>query len=111
MNCLYCDKTCQPHAWDNSYPSKINLQWICKNCNVYIQIFTDVIVRIHWDDIRVGKKTFKVRITPTNEEFTVYIKDDTCPPETWDILFRWDFIPPWSPQSCLVKLKSLFPYL
>lgn len=115
MNCQYCQNPQDPHPLDAKYPNPFYLQWICKKCDTYLRIANDKIMRIHWDNIRIGKRVFKARLLyemGEEEWFTVYLRDGKGKHVTWDTFISWDFIPKtWSPQNISSKLKNLFPYL
>lgn len=114
MNCQYCQKPYSFHHWDAKYrnDSYALKQYLCESCDTYVQVINDKISQIHWENIKVGKNSFKAYLFYNNSRFEIHIKQGNDRIALWHLLLSWDFIPAtWSPQNVERKLKNLFPYL
>jgi len=108
MNCPYCHQPCERHPWDAKYPDPTDMQWICRICDIYVQILDNKIRRIDWDNIKVKNLFFIAKLFPDPSRFVLYVHTSHS---GWKVLLSFDHIPNWTPQTAPEKIKKLLPYL
>jgi len=92
------------------------MRYECEQCDVVYRVLSDgSIFIIVWDNIFLGDKEYRVRIYPVGlgkagtPQFIIHYW--ATREKMWEQLVKLNFIPNWTPQTVVQKLKAYLPFL